>query len=156
MVVIRKAVSSDLHNVVILTCEFFKEIASFSGRRDFTPNQQKIKDMLSDFLGMLDYAVFIAESPKKHPLGFCTVFQMPVQIREEPYAILDKLYVRQDYRRRQIGHQLIENAKRFTRSCKGKRLQITMPAFFVMKDALAFFKAERFYETGGRRLKIVV
>ena len=81
---------------------------------------------------------------------------MPVQIREEPFAILEKLYVRPDYRRRRIAHQLLEDAKRFARSRKCRRLQVTLSAFFVLEDALAFFNAERFYETGGRKHKIAL
>ena len=155
-VVVNKADSGDLRDLVVLTCEFLEDVASQAGMAGFVPDDQKIREKLPEFLDMPDYAVFVARSPKGHPFGFCTVFRMPVQIREEPYAILDRLYVRRDYRRRQIGRLLVEEAKRFPRSCKGKRLQATLPAFFVMKEALAFFRAERFYETGGRKHKIAV
>ncbi len=155
-VVVGKADGDDLRNLVVLTCEFLEEIALHAGISGFAPDRQKIVEKLPEFLDMPDYAVFLAKSPKGHPVGFCTVFRMPVQIREEPYAILDKLYVRPDYRRRRIGHQLIEEAKRFARTSKGKRLQATLSAFFAMEEAIAFFRAERFYETGGRKHKIAV
>lgn len=155
-VVLKRADRGDLRDLLVLTCEFLEDVALQAGIAGFVPDRQKIEERLPEFLDMPDYAVFMAKSPKGHLLGFCTVFMMPVQIREEPYAILDKLYVRRDYRRRQIGHQLIEEAKRFSRSHKGKRLQATLPAFFIMEEAMAFFKAERFYETGGRKHKIAI
>lgn len=154
--VLKKADKSNLRDLVVLTCEFLEDIALQAGIDGFVPDRQKIEEKLPEFLDMPDYAVYMATSPKGHLLGFCTVFQMPVQIREEPFAILDKLYVRRDYRRRQIGHQLIEEAKRFSRSRKCKRLQATLSAFFDMEEAIAFFKAERFYKTGGRKQKISV
>ncbi len=155
-VVVGKADEGDLRDLVVLTCEFQEEIAWHAGLSGFVPDRQKIVEKLPEFLDMPDYAVFVAKSPKGHPLGFCTVFRMSVQIREEPYGILDKLYVRPDYRRRRIGHRLIEEAKRFVHVCKGKRLQATLSAFFPMEEAIAFFRAERFYETGGRKHKIAV
>lgn len=155
-IVVKKADRGDLRDLMVLTCEFLEDIASQAGMDGFMPDKQKIGEKLPEFLDMPDYAVFMAKSPKGHLLGFCTVFSVAVQIREEPYAILDKLYVRPAYRRRQIGHRLVEETKRFVRSCKGKRLQATLPAFFVMEGALAFFRAERFYETGGRKHKIAI
>ena len=155
-VVVQRADRSDLRDLVVLTCEFLEEIALYAGKREFVPDRTRMEEKLSGFLDMPDYAVFMARSPKAHPLGFCTVFPMPVQLREEPYAILDKLYVRRDYRRRQIGHTLVGEAKRFVRSSKCRRLQLTMSAFFVLDTALAFFRAEGFYETGGRKHKIAV
>lgn len=155
-VVVQRADRSDLRDLVVLTCEFLEEIALHAGKGGFVPDRAMMEEKLSGFLEMSDYGVFIARSPKAHPLGFCTIFPMPVQIREEPYAILDKLYVRRDYRRRQIGHTLVGEAKRFARFCKCRRLQLTLSAFFVLDKALAFFRAERFYETGGRKHKIAI
>ena len=155
-VVISRAGESDIRDLVVLTSEYLQEVARAAGRDGFVPDRERIGEKLAEFLDMPDYAVFVARSPKGHPLGFVTVFQMPVQIREEPFAILERLYVRPDYRRRRIAHQLLEDAKRFARSRKCRRLQATLSAFFVLDDALAFFNAERFYETGGRKHKIAL
>ena len=155
-VVVSRADERDVRDLMVLTSEYLQEMAQIAGRGEFVPDRGKIGEKLAEFLDMPDYAVFVARSPKGHPLGFATVFQMPVQIREEPFAILDKLYVRPDYRRRRIAHQLLEDAKRFARSRKCRRLQATLSAFFVQEAALAFFNAERFYETGGRKHKIAL
>lgn len=154
--VISRADESDIRDLVVLTSEYLQEVARAAGRGGFVPDREKIGEKLAEFLDMPDYAVFVARSPKGHPLGFVTAFQMPVQIREEPFAILERLYVRPDYRRRLIAHQLLEDVKRFARSRKCRRLQVTLSAFFVLEDALAFFAAEKFYETGGRKHKIAL
>lgn len=154
--VIERAAESHLRDLVRLTAEFWNEVATCAGLNGFEPDAGKIAEELLEFLDMPDYAVLMATTPKGHPLGFVSVFEMPVQLREEPYAILDKLYVRPDYRRRNIGHQLVEQAKFFARSRKCKRLQSTLPAHFVLPDALAFYRAERFYETGGRKHKVAI
>lgn len=151
--VFSRAGESDIRDLVVLTSEYLQEVARAAGRGGFVPDRERIGDELEEFLDMPDYAVILARSPKGHPLGFATVFQMPVQIREEPFAILERLYVRPDYRRRGIAHQLLEDAKRFARSRKCRRLQATLSAFFVLDDALAFFNAERFYKTAGRKHK---
>lgn len=155
-VVIKRADESQLRDLVRLTAEFWNEVATCASLNGFEADPEKIGEELLRFLDMPDYAVLMATTPKGHPLGFVSVFQMPVQLREEPYAILDKLYVRPDYRRRKIAHQLVEEAKFFARSRKCKRLQSTFPAHFALPDALAFFRAERFYETGGRKHKVTI
>lgn len=154
--VISRAGENDIRDLVVLTSEYLQEVASAAGRSGFVPDREKIGEKLAEFLDMPDFAVFVARSSKGHPLGFVMAFQMPVQIREEPFAILERLYVRPDYRRRRIAHQLLEDAKRFARSRKCRRLQVTLSAFFVLEDALAFFNAEKFYETGGRKHKIAL
>lgn len=153
---VTRATENDVGELVLLTSEFWHEVALEAGLSGFASRREAIGNELREFLADPDYAVFIARSCRGHPLGFCTVFPMVVQLREEPFAILDKLYVRRDYRRRKIGHALVEEAKRFTRLVKCKRLQATLPAFFMLDEALAFFRAERFYETGGRKHKIAV
>ncbi len=155
-VVIERADESQLRDLVRLTAEFWSEVAYCASLNGFEPDTGKIEAELLEFLDMPDYAVLMATTPKGHPLGFVSVFQMEVQLREEPYAILDKLYVRPDYRRRKIAHQLVEQAKFFARSRKCKRLQSTFPAHFELPLALAFFRAERFYETGGRKHKVAI
>lgn len=155
-VIITRANESHMRDLVRLTVEFWNEVASCAGLNGFEADPEKIGEELQQFLDMPDYAVLMATTPKGHPLGFVSVFQMQVQLREEPYAILDKLYVRRDYRRRKIAHQLVEEAKSFARSRKCKRLQSTLSAYFSLPDALAFFKAERFYETGGRKHKVSI
>ena len=155
-VVIERADESQLRDVIRLTSGFWNEVAFHAGLRGFESDSGKIEEELRQFLDMPDYAVLMATTPKAHPLGFVTVFQMPVQLREEPYAILDKLYVRPDYRRRKIGHRLVEEARFFARSRKCKRLQATFPAHFTLPDALAFFREEGFYETGGRKHKVAI
>ncbi len=155
-VVIKKADESQLRDLVRLTAKFWNEVAICASLNGFEADPEKIGEELLRFLDMPDYAVLMATTPKGHPLGFVSVFQMPVQLREEPYAILDKLYVCPDYRRRKIAHQLVEEAKFFARSRKCKRLQSTFPAHFALPEALAFLRAERFYETGGRKHKIAI
>ena len=91
--VISRAGESDIRDLVVLTSEYLQEVAQLAGRSGFVPDRERIGEKLAEFLDMPDYAVFVARSPKGHPLGFATVFQMPVQIREEPFAILEKLYV---------------------------------------------------------------
>lgn len=155
-VVIKRADEPQLRDLIRLMTEFWNEMATSASLNAFKADPKWIEEELSRFLDMPDYAVLLATTPKGHPLGFVTVFQMEVQLREEPYAILDKIYVRQEYRRRKIGHQLVEEAKFFAKSRKCKRLQSTFSAYFTLPDALAFFRAEKFYETGGRKHKIAL
>ncbi len=155
-VVIQRADEPKLRDLIRLTRQFWDEVAFCAGLTGFAADGEKIGEELREFLDMPDYAVLMATTPKGHPLGFVSVFQMPVQLREEPYAILDKLYVHPDYRRRKIGHQLVEEAKVFARSRKCKRMQSTLSAYFPLPEAVAFFKAERFYETGGRKHKVAI
>ena len=58
-VVVNKADSSDLRDLVVLTCEFLEDVASQSGMAGFVPDDQKIREKLPEFLDMPDYAVFV-------------------------------------------------------------------------------------------------
>lgn len=154
--VIRRADAGRFHDMNILLVEFQREMAGLAGYPGFEPDAERNDRRLHDFLDMPDYGAFLATTPKGHLLGFCTVFPMPAGIREEKYAVLDRIYVRPDFRRRQIGHQLLEQAKRFAHSCRCQRLQATMSAFFPLEEATAFLDAEKFYRTGGRKHKIAL
>ena len=69
-VVVNKADSSDLRDLVVLTCEFLEDVASQAGMAGFVPDDQKIREKLPEFLDMPDYAVFVARSPKGHFVRF--------------------------------------------------------------------------------------
>ena len=155
-VVVERIDADRFDDLNVLLREFQREMAGMAGYPDFEPDVELNDLKLREFLDMPDYGVFLATTPKGHLLGFCTVFPMPVGIREEKFAVLDRIYVRPDFRRRQIGHQLLDQAKRFARSCKCQRLQMTMSAFFPLEAATAFFDAEKFYKTGGRKHKIAL
>lgn len=152
--VITRCSSDDFNDLVVLVREFQKEIAELAGCIDFEPDMDLNAERLGDFLDMPDYGVFLAKTPKGHLLGYCSVFPMQVGIREERFAILDQIYVRSDFRRQKIGHDLLAQAKHFARSCKCLRLQLTMSAFFRQDTAVSFFDSEKFYKTGGRKHKI--
>jgi len=155
-VVVERIDSGGFNDLNVLLKEFQKEMSGLAGYPDFEPDSELNSQKESEFLDMPDYGVFMAKTVKGHLLGFCLVFPMPVGIREERYAVLDRIYVRPDFRRRQIGHELLDQAKRFARSCKCQRLQLTMSAFFPLDGAEAFFDAEKFYRTGGRKHKIAL
>ncbi len=152
--VITRCTSEDFNDLVVLVREFQKETASLAGYPDFEPDMELNSVRLEDFLDMPDYGVFMAKTPKGHLLGYCSVFPMQVGIREERFAILDQIYVRADFRRQKVGHDLLAQAKHFARSCKCLRLQLTMSAFFKQETAVSFFDSEKFYRTGGRKHKI--
>ena len=76
-VVVNKADSSDLRDLVVLTCEFLEDVASQAGMAGFVPDDQKIREKLPEFLDMPDYAVFVARSPKGHPFGCPFVLVRP-------------------------------------------------------------------------------
>lgn len=50
-VVVNKADSSDLRDLVVLTCEFLEDVASQAGMAGFVPDDQKIREKLPEFLG---------------------------------------------------------------------------------------------------------
>lgn len=147
---------NQIDDIKILLKEFQQEIAKIAGYHDFIPDLELNDRKLREFLDMPDYGVFLARSAKGHLLGFSVAFPMSVGIREEKFTILDQIYVRPNFRRRKIGHQLLEQVKYFARSYKCQRLQLTMSAFFSLSSAVAFFSTEKFYQTGGRKYKIAL
>lgn len=155
-VVVERIDADRFDDLNVLLREYQREMAELAGYPDFEPDSELNSQKLREFLNMPDYGVFLATTLKGHLLGFCSVFPIPVGFREEKYAVLDQIYVRPDFRRKQIGHQLLDQAKRFARSCKCQRLQMTMSAFFPLEAATAFFDMEKFYKTGGRKHKIAL
>ncbi len=154
--VVARVDTDRLDDFAVLLGEYQREVEALAGYVGFEPDTELTRERLDAMLSMPDYGAFIAQTPKGHLLGFCALFPMPVGLREERFAILDRLYVRPEFRRSGVARQLVAEAKRFAKSCKCQRLQATLPAAFPLDSAEAFFDAEKFYRTGGRKHKIAL
>lgn len=154
-VVVSQANVNDLKDLVVLTKEYCQLIKKASHQDDFA-DENKIKEELNEWINHPDYGAFIARTAKGHLLGFCVIFPMEVAIRQEKFAILDRLYVRDAFRRRGVASALLMQAKRFVKALKCQRLQVTFSAFYDLPEGKAFFKACGFYETAGRKRKIAI
>lgn len=75
---------------------------------------------------------------------------------EGAFGTIPELYVRPGFRSKELGFQLIAQAKSFGRSRGWKRLEVTTPPLPEFDKTLAFYEREGFAITGGRKLKIAL
>lgn len=75
---------------------------------------------------------------------------------EGAYGTIPELYVRPDYRHKNIGKSLLECAMNFAKEKGWKRLEVTTPPLPQFDKTLSFYQANGFEISGGRKLKINV
>jgi GNAT superfamily N-acetyltransferase len=153
---IRRAVPDDARQVAVLAGEALNEMMSMIGKSGF---RFRLAEMIAEraaFLECGEYAIYIASTPRGHPLGFLTLFESQANHISDPFGTVAELYVRPEYRRRGIGHWLLEQAKSHARSHRWTSLQLAMPASVQPGGALAFFERKRFADAGGRKMKLAL
>lgn len=153
--IIRAATVDDVPLIAEMVGELLAEIMAKIGVQAFNFDLAATIDRLGSFITQEKYFVFAAWDGEM-PVGFIALYESYALYAEGAFGTIPELYVRPAYRSKELGLQLLSQAKSFGRSRGWKRLEVTTPPLPEFDKTLAFYEREGFAITGGRKLKTVL
>lgn len=153
---IQRATVTNAHEIAIMVGELLHEIMSAIGIQAFNFDLDETTARLEDFIDQEKYFVFVAKGDHASPVGFIALYESYALYAEGAFGTIPELFVRPEFRSKDIGRRLIEQAKSFGDSRAWKRLEVTTPPLPQFDKTLAFYEKEGFTITGGRKLKIAL
>ncbi|WP_217475256.1 GNAT family N-acetyltransferase [Stutzerimonas stutzeri] len=151
--IIQKATTQDASQVAEMVGELLAEIMKNIGIQAFNFDHRETADRLTDLLNQEKYFVFVARDGAL-PVGFIALYESYALYAEGAFGTIPELYIRPLYRSKQIGLQLLSQARAFGQSRNWTRLEVTTPPLPQFDKTLAFYEREGFSITGGRKLKL--
>lgn len=155
-IIIQRATADDSHEVAVMVGELLSEIMSAIGVQAFNFDLYETTARLKDFLNREEYFVFVARDDSENAVGFVALYESYALYAEGSFGTIPELYVRPEYRSKNVGLRLVSQAKSFGTSRGWKRLEVTTPPLPQFDKTLAFYEREGFAITGGRKLKIAL
>jgi len=153
---IQRATITDAHEVAIMVGELLHEIMSAIGIQAFNFDHDETTARLEDYIDQEKYFVFLVKGENAAPVGFITLYESYALYAEGAFGAIPELFVRPEFRSRDIGRRLVEQAKSFGNPRNWKRLEVTTPPLPQFDKTLAFYEKEGFAITGGRKLKVAL
>lgn len=133
--------------------QLLEEIMNSIGVKAFNFDWDQTRDRLRQFLLDQKYFVFVAEDAGK-PVGFIALYESYALYAEGAFGTIPELYVRPEYRSKDVGKKLTDKAKEFAATKGWIRLEVTTPPLPQFEKTLEFYEKEGFSITGGRKLKV--
>jgi GNAT superfamily N-acetyltransferase len=155
-ITIHRATVNDALEIAVMVGELLNEIMTTIGINVFNFSLDETKARLHDFIDREKYFVFVAQNGNVGPVGFIALFEGHALYAEGAFGIIPELFVRPEFRSKNVGLRLVEQAKTFGSSRGWKRLEVTTPPLPQFDKTLAFYEREEFAITGGRKLKVVL
>jgi GNAT superfamily N-acetyltransferase len=152
---IERAKEHDAAAITAMLGALLAEIMTATGVPAFHFDPVKTTERCADFLRHEKYFVFVARADHK-PVGFVALYESHALYAEGAFGTIPELYVRPEYRSRDLGHSLIAQAKAFGASRGWSRLEVTTPALPEFDRTLAFYEREGFSITGGHKLALAL
>jgi GNAT superfamily N-acetyltransferase len=145
------------HELSVMVGELLSEIMDAINEDVFNYDEYATEIRAKDLIEKDKYWVFLANDNKSGKLiGFVSLYESYALYSEGAYGTIPELYVRPDYRHKNIGKSLLECAMNFAKEKGWKRLEVTTPPLPQFDKTLSFYQANGFEISGGRKLKINV
>ena len=155
-ITLQRATADDTHEVAEMVGELLVEIMNAIGVQAFNFDLEETTDRLRDFLDREIYFVFVAHDENGRTVGFVAMYESHALYAEGAFGTIPELYVRPEFRSRNVGLALVSQAKSFGTARGRKRLEVTTPPLPQFDKTLAFYEREGFAITGGRKLKLAL
>jgi GNAT superfamily N-acetyltransferase len=153
---IQRATSGDAREVAVMVGELLAEIMNAINVQAFDFDLEETTARLKDFLDREKYFVFVARNDSEDAIGFVALYESHALYAEGAFGTIPELYVRPEFRSKDVGLRLISKAKSFVTSRGWKRLEVTTPPLPQFDKTLAFYEREGFAISGGRKLKVTL
>jgi len=153
-ITIERGTTDDAQELAEMVGELLAEIMSVIGTQTFHFDRDETIGRLKDCLVLEKYFVFIARNNGENGIGFFALHESDALYAEGSFGTIPELYVRPEYRSKNIGHSLVAQAKSLGTSRGWKRLEVTTPPLPQFDKTLMFYEREGFSVTGGRKLKM--
>ncbi len=155
-ITIHRATINDAHDVAVMVGELLDEIMSTIGINAFNFSLDETTARLKDFIDREQYFVFVAQSESAGIVGFIALYEAHALYAEGAFGTIPEFFVRSEFRSKNVGLRLVEQAKAFGNSRGWKRLEVTTPPLPQFDKTLSFYEREGFAITGGRKLKVAL
>lgn len=155
-VFIKQATVSDTHDVALMVGELLTEIMRTIHVQAFNFNFNETVTRLNNFIEQEKYFVFLACNHHNESIGFLTLHESYALYAEGSFGTIPEFYVRTNFRSKNVGQTLLNQARSFGKSRGWKRLEVTTPPLPQFDRTLAFYEREGFSVAGGRKLKALL
>ncbi|TCV89073.1 ribosomal protein S18 acetylase RimI-like enzyme [Sulfurirhabdus autotrophica] len=149
-------IQSDEYRVLSdMVGELLNEIMDKIHVQAFHFNQAETEARAKDLVSRGKYWVFMAkEAVSGELVGFVSLYESYALYAEGAYGTMPELYVRPQWRSRNIGEAMLMEVKKFAASKAWKRLEVTTPPLPEFDRTLKFYQFHGFEIAGGRKLKL--
>jgi len=154
--IIETAKVEDAPELAIMVGALLHEIMNAIGVQAFNFDLGETTAQLQDFLRQEKYFVFVARNTNQAAIGFIALYESYALYAGGTFGTIPEFYVHPEYRSKNVGFRLMDQAKKFGLSRRWLRLEVTTPPLPEFDKTLAFYQREGFAITGGRKLKVVL
>lgn len=147
--IINKSKADDVAKLAVCLTS---EIIERTGIKHFDADLPLAISLCKSYVSNGLYKVIAAFDENKI-VGFGSLCESHSLYAEGAFGIIQEFYVMPNYRSKDIGKELISEIVRFAKSKKWKRLELCTPPLPEFNRTVAFYRANGFEITGGRKMK---
>ncbi len=145
----------DYPDLSLMVGELLNEIMVNISHKSFNYNQTDTTKRIEELIALGKYWIFIAKDLKSgENIGFVSLYESFALYAEGAYGTMPELYVRPNWRSKNIGNELLGKVREFAKSKNWQRIEVTTPPLPEFDRTLEFYQRNGFEITGGRKLKI--
>ena len=145
------------HVLSVMVGELLSEIMDVINEKAFNYDERATEKRAKDLIEKDKYWVFIAkEKTSGEFIGFVSLYESYALYSEGAYGTIPELYVRPNWRSRNVGFKLLKSAIEFGETKKWHRLEVTTPPLPEFERTLQFYKSNKFKISGGRKLMVEI
>ena len=154
-IIVQPVQPGDYHDLSLMVGELLNEIMDKINVKTFNYNQAETEVRAKDLVFREKYWVFIAkEAASGVNVGFVSLYESYALYAEGAYGTIPELFVRPQWRSKNIGEAMLMEVKQFAASKEWKRIEVTTPPLPEFDRTLTFYQSNGFEISGGRKLKL--
>ena len=143
------------HELSVMVGELLNEIMNKINEKAFNFDEKETEKRAQALIEDEKYWVFLAKDTESGALiGFVSLYESYALYTEGAYGTIPELYVRPDWRSKNIGKSLLNRATEYAQTKKWGRLEVTTPPLPEFKRTLKFYQENNFEISGGKKLKL--
>lgn len=147
--------TEDYYDLSVMVGELLNEIMQKINIQAFNYNQVETEKRAKSLIERKKYWVFLAkEQISRKNVGFVSIYESYALYSEGEYGTVPELYVRPEFRSKNVGQLLLEKAVEFAEKRDWKRIEVTTPPLPEFERTLNFYQKNKFEISGGKKLKI--
>lgn len=150
----QRATTDDAAEIAVMVGDPLAEIMAAIEQRAFNFDQTETTCRLSRFIEKDLCFAFTTRHEHHRSAGFIALTECRSFYAEGEFSVIPELFVHKEYRSSGVDRSLVSRARGFGSSRGWTCLEVTTPPMPQFDRALAFYKREKFFASGGHKLKI--
>jgi GNAT superfamily N-acetyltransferase len=152
---IRSAKVEDFLIITELYEDLIKEICEKTNTELILLPQSQTLELCKSYLESETYRIFVVEMDKKI-VGFISLCSSHSLYAGGEFGIIQEFFVRPAFRSKNVGSTLLAKATEYGKKIGWKRLEVSTPPVPQFDKSFLFYKNNRFVDSGGRKMKLVM